>query len=256
MIPEHTLNAIGSLLGHRDRIGLLPEEKQASLLREIADECPGLLSEVRRLNLQIDEAKKAIATVQIDKDETPLADRLARLTDRFRGALRSEDETHAKLEAMEAENRRLVHIEPASIKALNARIEELKAQVDREHACAEELKEGCQKQYAEFAEEMDAKDRLNSALRDGLLKYATHLDSCKSPFCICGLDELFKQTEKRNGSSHHCGDPNAVCGGECVDAARDAERCCRLDPSLKAPLPCVKERGHSGHHEDQTGCWW
>ena len=63
MIPEHTLNAIGSLLSVRDRIELISDDsRKMSVLREIADECPGLLMEVRRLNLQNDELRRKLTT--------------------------------------------------------------------------------------------------------------------------------------------------------------------------------------------------
>lgn len=58
------------------------------------------------------------------------------------------------------------------------------------------------------------------------------------------------------------------CGGEldtgweCNKCGYDAlphvkpERCGKMNPALRAGLPCTKPRGHDGNHEDCCGCWW
>lgn len=53
-----------------------------------------------------------------------------------------------------------------------ARIKHLEVQVEKEHEVTEELKEGLQKQYAQFAQEMDAKDEevKRLSLQNGAMK--------------------------------------------------------------------------------------
>lgn len=106
-----------------------------------------------------------------------------------------------------------------------ARIKYLEAQVEKEHQVAEELKEGLNKQYAQFAQEMDAKDeevkRLN--IQNGELKAllwkardaVTDHDFPKGH----RYDVLCNQIERVLGPGDRC----RFCG---VPVSRQAEHVC------------------------------
>lgn len=54
------LEEIEDLMSDRDRSDLLNQTQVVSNLRALADEVPGLVKEVRRLNLQVGDAKKVL----------------------------------------------------------------------------------------------------------------------------------------------------------------------------------------------------
>lgn len=62
-------------------------------------------------------------------------------------------------------------------------VRDLQARVESEHGCAEELKEGLKKQYADFAQEMDAKDAELATANRQLSEVWGVLDGA---WCDCG----------------------------------------------------------------------
>lgn len=98
-----------------------------------------------------------------------------------------------------------------ALTVLEARIKHLEAQVEKKHQVAEELKEGLQKQYAQFSEEMDAKDEEVKRLS---------LQNEEARKALEYIRDDFMATIKRDG----VGAVNYVTAGRMKDVAEMALR--------------------------------
>ena len=167
----------------------------------------------------------------------------------WREAVKERNELRQKLDSMTAERdqaRKTSAWNKENHLHAEAEVLRLRAQVDKEHECAEELKEGLCKQFAESAKELDAKDGQIKSLVlqvEAFKKAASksrdwrHHFRCKGGTqteCECGLWQLWElvpqSVEKRN------------------DALLTAEQAPKLScPECDTVVIC-------GHHDSMGRC--